>query len=233
MTERLQKFADMEVEGMAINGREGLSLISQVQPDVLFFDVQLPDMSGLDFLDQVGSLSHGKCRVVMCTAYDEYVLPAFRKKAFDVLLKPIDEKELTTIMHCLTHEDIVVISSEESENKKQSSKFLFYTNTLDFKLVDKRDVCLFQYSHEQRCWEVIVVGAKQNVRLKRNLKSDALLALSDQFVQINQKFIINMDYLIAVVDNVCHSYPPFDTIDYVKVSRIYRRKLIERFQSLC
>ena len=89
LAERLREFEDVEVGGMAINGMDGLSLVSQVQPDVLFLDVQLPDLSGLDFLEKMSSHTHGKCRVVMYTAYDEYILPAFRKKAFDVLLKPI------------------------------------------------------------------------------------------------------------------------------------------------
>lgn len=229
---RLGAFDEVELAGMALSGLEGLSLASKCQPDVIFLDVEMPDISGLDFLEQIHTLTHGQCRVVMYTAYDKFILPAFRKKAFDVLLKPIDEKDLASIVQRLTNEDVLVIHPEEPAEKKQSSKFLFYTNTLDFKLIDKRDIGLFQYSHDQRCWEVVVAGSKQPIRLKRNLKSEALTDLSNQFIQVNQKFIINMDYLIEVVDNVCHFYPPFDTIDYVKVSRIYRRKLIERFHSL-
>ena len=232
LVERLKSYEEMEVAGIALNGMDGLNLVNQYQPNVVFLDVQMPDISGLDFLDQMGNLSHGKCRVVMYTAYDEFILPAFRKKAFDVLLKPIDDKELTGIILRLVNEDVLVVHPEENEGKKKSSKFLFYTNTLDFKLIDKRDIGLFQYNHEQRSWEVVVAGSKQPIRLKRNLKSDTLMTLSDQFVQVNQKFIINMNYLIEVVDNVCHFYPPFDALDYVKVSRIYRRKLIDRFHSL-
>lgn len=232
LANRLGAFEEVELAGMALNGLEGLSLASKCQPDVIFLDVEMPDISGLDFLDQIHTLTHGQCRVVMYTAYDKFILPAFRKKAFDVLLKPIDEKDLASIVQRLTNEDVLVIHPEETAEKKQSSKFLFYTNTLDFKLIDKRDIGLFQYSHEQRSWEVVVAGSKQPIRLKRNLKSETLTDLSDQFIQVNQKYIINMDYLIEVVDNVCHFYPPFDTIDYVKVSRIYRRKLIERFHSL-
>ena len=218
LSERLGDFDEVEIGGIALNGMDGLALVGQVQPDVLFLDVQLPDLSGLDFLEKMSSQTHGKCRVVMYTAYDEYILPAFRKKAFDVLLKPIEDAELATIMHRLTHEDVFVLHPDENNNLR--------------KLIDKRDIGLFQYNHEQRCWEVVVAGSKKTIRLKRNLKSEALLDLSDQFVQINQKFIINMDYLIEVVDNVCHFYPPFDAIDYVKVSRVYRRKLIDHFHSL-
>ena len=144
LAERLGDFDDVEIGGIALNGMDGLALVGQVQPDVLFLDVQLPDLSGLDFLEKMSSQTHGKCRVVMYTAYDEYILPAFRKKAFDVLLKPIEDAELATIMHRLTHEDVFVLHPDENNNlRKQSSKFLFYTNTLDFKLIDKRDIGLF------------------------------------------------------------------------------------------
>ena len=111
-------------------------------------------------------------------------------------------------------------------------KFLLYTNTIDFKLVDKRDIVLFQYNHEVRCWEAVVAGSKAPVRLKRTIKSTDLLGVDKQFMQVNQKFIINMNYLIEVVDNVCHFYPPFDSISYVKVGRLYRKKLVERFYCL-
>ena len=229
---RLAAYDNIELAGIAQNGLDGLALVNQAQPDVVFLDIELPDISGLDFLDQLASATCGNCRAVMYTAYDEYILSAFRKKAFDVLLKPIDDTDLATIIQRLTNENVVVGHQKDAADKKQSSKFLFYTNTLDFKLINKCDIGLFQYDHELRCWELIVAGRKQPVRLRRNLKSEALVDLCDQFVQVNQRFIINMDYLVEVVDNMCHFYPPFDTIDYVKVSRIYRRKLIERFHSL-
>lgn len=170
---------------------------------------------------------------MMYTAYDEFVLPAFRKKAFDVLLKPIDGKELETVMGRLQKVTAASDGKKEMQDgKKSDDKFLLYTNTVDFRLVDKRDVCLFQYNHEVRCWEAVVAGCKTPVRLKRTLKSEELLDFDSQFVQVSQRCIINMNYLIEVVDNVCHFYPPFETLTHVKVGRFYRRKLIERFSSL-
>ena len=170
----------------------------------------------------------------MYTAYDEFVLPAFRKKAFDVLLKPIDAHDLDTVIGRLFAEDVATADDHKMPMyvQKNDDKFLLYTNTLDFRLVDKRDVCLFQYNHDMRCWEAVVAGSKAPVRLKRTLKSDVLLHLDPQFVQVSQRFIVNMNYLIEVVDNVCHFYPPFDSIGHVKVGRLFRRKLIERFSSL-
>ena len=98
LAEHLADYDEVSLAGIAYNGFDGLTMVSEHQPDLIFLDVQLPDISGLDFLDRVDIFTHGRCRVVMYTAYDEFVLPAFRKKAFDVLLKPIDGKELATVM---------------------------------------------------------------------------------------------------------------------------------------
>ena len=164
------------------------------------------------------------------------MLPAFRKKAFDVLLKPIDDKELDIIMQRLTEQPLLPTLQSDGRDQEEIvsdyGKFLLYTNTIDFKLVDKRDIVLYQYNHEVRCWEAVVAGSKAPVRLKRTIKSNDLLGVDKQFMQVNQKFIINMNYLIEVVDNVCHFYPPFDGISYVKVGRLYRKKLVERFYCL-
>lgn len=186
----------------------------------------------------------------MYTAYDEYILTAFRKQAFDVLLKPINPQELDTIVRRLEKEAEKEAEKEleaEKEAEKEAErvvgagvknapvangKLLFYTNSVDFRLVDKENVCLFQYNHEVRCWEVVVADNRKPIRLKRSVKSTDLLALAPHFMQVNQKFIVNINYLIEVVDNVCHFYPPFDEIDYVKVGRLYRKKLIDRFLSI-
>lgn len=230
----LGKYGRIEVVGIAANGLDGLTLVNERQPDLLFLDIQLPDISGLDFLDRVGAFTHDQCRVVMFTAYDEYVLPAFRKKAADVLLKPINEEDLDGIIQRLDEDPFCRMETDKGLDaiSKDNGKILLYTNTVDFRLIDKRDIGLFQYNNGLRSWEVVVAGSKTPIRLKRNLKSDDLVDLDEQFVQVNQKFIINMNYLIEVIDNLCHFYPPFDTLDYVKVGRFYRRKLIERFCSL-
>ena len=59
-----------------------------------------------------------------------------------------------------------------------------------------------------------------------------MLGIDDSFVQVSQKFIININYLLEVCDNICRFYPPFEDIDYVKVGRFFRRKLISRYNAL-
>lgn len=233
LADLLENKYGFEVSGCALCGLDGLAMVGKYRPDVVFLDVQLPDVNGLDFLDKLSEFSPHNCKVVMFTAYDKYVLTAFRKCAFDVLLKPIDPKELDMIVKRILNQNANAVSAEEKVAQSMlNGKLLFYTNTIDFKLVDKDDVCLFQYEHDQRCWEVVVADAPKPIRLKRNVKSVDLLKLDDHFLQVNQKFIVNVDYLMEVVDGICHFYPPFEKIDYVRVGRFFRKKLIDRFLSI-
>ncbi len=83
---RLQDAPDVEVVGEASRGSDAVDLIKRTLPDLLFLDVQIPDMNGFDVLDEVAS----SCLpiVVFVTAYDRYALKAFETHALDYLLKP-------------------------------------------------------------------------------------------------------------------------------------------------
>ena len=122
--------------------------------------------------------------------------------------------------------------NDDGAVKRNGGKLLFYTNTVDFRLVQIRDICVFLYDHEARVWTVIAAGCDRPLRLKRNVTKETLLKIDDSFVQVSQKHIININYLLEVRDNVCRFYPPFDKIDNVTVGRFFRRKLISRYNSL-
>ena len=83
----------------ALNGLDGLRMINETRPDVLFLDIELPDISGIEFLEHVNCLPQYKCRTVMYTAHDRFMLSAFRNKAFDYLMKPIDDTEPVSYTH--------------------------------------------------------------------------------------------------------------------------------------
>ena len=128
LAELLKNKYGFEVLGNALCGLDGLALVSKLQPDVIFLDVQLPDVNGLDFLDKLSEFSNDNCRVVMFTAYDKYVLTAFRKRAFDVLLKPINIQELDIIVKRLVKDNNQ--GKEVGEKAAQTmlnGKLLFYT----------------------------------------------------------------------------------------------------------
>lgn len=81
-----------EVEGYT-NPREALDNIKRFKPDVLFLDIEMPEINGLQFAEMVNS-SEYECEIVFITAYNQYAINAFRVNAIDYLLKPIIVEEL-------------------------------------------------------------------------------------------------------------------------------------------
>lgn len=98
LADKLKEYDETELVGVAYNGMDGLKLLEEKQPDLMFLDVELPDISGIEFLERIDGMTDGRCRVVMYTAHGRYMLPAFRNKAFDFLLKPIEDNELRMIL---------------------------------------------------------------------------------------------------------------------------------------
>ena len=70
------------------------------------------------------------------------------------------------------------------------------------------------------------------LRMKRGIKREAILNIAPQFVQVSQKAIVNVDYLLEVADNTCVFYPPFERVQNITVGRHYRKTLTEKFNSI-
>jgi two-component system LytT family response regulator len=77
--------------GMAENGEQGKTLIEQLQPDLIFLDVEMPHKNGFEMLSELGDYHFD---IIFTTAYDQYAIKAFKFSAIDYLLKPIDADEL-------------------------------------------------------------------------------------------------------------------------------------------
>lgn len=88
----LQEQSDIEIVGECSNAVEAIGAVHKLRPDVLFLDIQMPRISGLEM---VGMLDpEHRPYIVFLTAFDEYAVKAFEEHAFDYLLKPIEEARL-------------------------------------------------------------------------------------------------------------------------------------------
>ena len=94
LTFLLKDFPEVEVLRSAENGLEAVKLIDQLEPDLVFLDVQMPGLDGLGVIrtlrEKDGPLPH----FVLTTAFDQYAVEAFRIEALDYLLKPIEKERL-------------------------------------------------------------------------------------------------------------------------------------------
>jgi two-component system LytT family response regulator len=86
----LEPHPEIEIVGEARDAGEAQALIGQLQPDLLFLDIQMPGRSGFELLEQLESVP----LVIFTTAYDEYALKAFEVNALDYLLKPVSPDRL-------------------------------------------------------------------------------------------------------------------------------------------
>jgi two-component system LytT family response regulator len=87
----------IDVVGEAADGREGIRIIDELRPDLVFLDITLPEVSGLDVL---GRIQH-KPEVVFTTAYDQYAITAFELGALDYLLKPFGRQRFQSAVERL------------------------------------------------------------------------------------------------------------------------------------
>lgn len=86
---RLQDFPDIRIIGECSSGLEAVEIIKTTTPDLIFLDIQMPEMNGFEMLQKIPS--HVMPIVIFVTAYDQYAVKAFEYHALDYLLKPIEE----------------------------------------------------------------------------------------------------------------------------------------------
>src|SRR5579884_485964 len=91
---QLREFSDIEVVATASNGLEALKLIEDLEPDLVFLDVQMPGLDGLGVIRKLREANIPLPYFVMATAYDQYAVEAFRWEALDYLLKPVEKDRL-------------------------------------------------------------------------------------------------------------------------------------------
>ncbi len=82
--------ATFDINGEASNGAEGLALITDLQPDVIFLDIEMPLMNGFEMLAHLTYMP----MVIFATAYDQYAIKAFEENSIDYLLKPVEMERL-------------------------------------------------------------------------------------------------------------------------------------------
>ena len=90
----LREFPEIDVVGTAHNGLEAVERIETLEPDLVFLDVQMPGLDGLGVINKLREDRVPLPAIVLCTAYDQYALEAFKLEALDYLLKPVERDRL-------------------------------------------------------------------------------------------------------------------------------------------
>ena len=237
--ERLQKDLSNMPEIMVIDSttsaKIGKQLIINKQPDLLFLDVEMPEMSGFDLLNEIKSDINPNMCIIFYTAYDKYIIDALRASAFDYLTKPYLPEELESVVFRVKKSiSDTNIKLEKLLHKliNQDDRFAVQAIT-GIQMVKYDDVMLFDFPKNKRNWDVIFTSGKR-ITLRATITSKDILSITPSFVQVNQKCIINIKHLVSIENRSlkCEFYSSFENIEEVIVKPKYYKQLREMLDVL-
>lgn len=193
LTNLLQEFQEIEIIGEAANAEEAMEKIAQLNPDLLFLDIQMPGKTGFELLEDLESVPE----VVFTTAYDEYALKAFDYNALDYLLKPIEPQRLKeTVLKLIAKEKKAKSESiEEVDSKKLGPQ--------DRVFVKDSDKCWFVKLENVRLFESDGNYIKIYFDNQKPMIHKSLNALDEKlderfFFRASRKHVINLTWVESI-----------------------------------
>jgi two-component system LytT family response regulator len=207
ITTRLSAYSDMLVVGECSTGEEARAKIPQVSPDLIFVDVEMPGISGLDLLRELPR-EQARC-IVFLTAHEEYALDAFNVEALDYLLKPIDDERFAA---CI-----------EEANRGIIKRFPVRRGN-EFTFVQAADVDWIEGLGD---YAGLHVGGRTHL-VREPLTSLEARLDPTQFVRIHRSTIVQVEH-IARIDPSANRDAVLTLRDgkTLRVSRTYRSRLDE------
>ena len=232
LLKRLLADYSVAIVGTAIDATpETLEKICEHNPDLLFLDVELPSMLGLDFCMQLREQVSNEMKIVFYTGYDKYMLDAIRREAFDYLLKPPSRDELSKIMTHFYENRLSNIQNLVGNITTSQPNIMVVTAEGDHVVLKLKDVAFFRFVSSRRAWEVITID-NQYYQLRHRTTADIILAYSTSFVQIHKSYIVNIKQVRMINDVQVFLVPPLQEVDELHISKSYRPALMAAFYNL-
>jgi two-component system, LytTR family, response regulator len=189
----LEPYHKIEIVGEASNAEEALTLIDDLQPELLFLDIQMPGKNGFELLSSIEGKSP---EVIFTTAYDEYAIKAFEFNALDYLLKPIDSERLKDAINRI-EENQDHREEPTSETHERSDKVLGENDQVFVKDGEK---CWFVKLGKIRLFESMGNYVRLHFDDQKPLVLKSLNSLEDRldpntYFRANRKHIINLQWI--------------------------------------
>ena len=179
----------------AENGEEAIEKINQLRPDLVFLDIQMPEINGFDVLKEL----HYMPKVIFCTAYDEFALQAFETNCIDYLVKPLTKERFSKTINKLSqlngnqHEINVNSLIEQFNRQHQKNE----TTSIPVKVGDRvifvrlEEVSYLQA--DEKYVNIVTKHAKSYI-LDSSLKK-LEEKLPEYFIRVHKSYLINKNLL--------------------------------------
>ncbi|HEV2199536.1 MAG TPA: LytTR family DNA-binding domain-containing protein [Bryobacteraceae bacterium] len=200
LTYQLKEFPDIEIIATAANGLEAVKLIEDLEPDLVFMDVQMPGLDGMGVIRKLREKNIPLPHFVLATAYDQYAVEAFRLEALDYLLKPVEKDRLAVAVERARKaiaEKSKAAPAEQPAPKPslQRSKLLIKSGHRNF-IVDAQDVVYATI--EDGLITVVATGmeGQSNYRTIEELQSNLD---PDMFWRVHRSYLVNIHRIKEVI----------------------------------
>ena len=186
---------DVTLLGEAGDGEEGMHLIEQLQPNLVFLDIEMPRMNGFEMLEKLG---RKKFYLIFTTAYNQYAIKAIRFAAFDYLLKPVDIEELRMAILKIKQEQIQPYTHDRLQALQHNLQHKYALNKIVIPC--RNGLHLFNIA------DIMHIDAKSNysifnfvkgpkLTVSKTLKEFEELLPADLFFRPHHSHLINMYYV--------------------------------------
>ena len=176
---------DIKVVGSAQTVEVALLEISALKPDLLFLDIEMPNINGMEMISRVNTED---CSVIFVTAYDNFAVEAYNKRARGYLLKPVDKEKIkNTVSDVLRKITIEKKAKRIPDSLIDSLSDISVPHNGDFVQVDPNKVLYFQADGSY----TKISTDKVNYYISKNLKTVTEEFNQDFFIRVNRSFVVN------------------------------------------
>ncbi len=192
----LADYPQLEVVGEASNLTESVQLVNQINPDVIFLDIQLQNENGFDLLTK----AEVKSDIIFITAHNQYAIRAFEVNAIDYLLKPINKNRLhMAIQRILENDKGQSMSVQHKKLEYDDVIYLMINGSLKF-----IKIALLKSIIAERNYSYINYGENRKELISKTLHEWEQILPEKYFVRIHRSTIVNFDFVDKV--RKCKNY---------------------------
>ena len=183
----------LQLVGSTTNPMEALQIVNTQKVDLVFLDIQMPDLSGIDFIKAI----QGKSRVILTTAYSEFALESYELDVIDYLLKPIRFARFLQAVQKAVKE---ISESKSEEQERNDSDYLFVKTESKGKLlkIDLKDI---DYIEGMKNYVAIYRGGQKTL-VNTSMKDLEDRLSNKKFIRVHKSFIIPLEKIIGIEGNL-------------------------------
>lgn len=197
LSSKIERFCpNITIVGSSQTPSEAIEMVERLQPDLVFLDIQMPEMSGFEFLSQF----ENPCfEVVFATAYDEHALEAIHHAAIGYILKPYDNDDLVKTVHRATES---IQRKKSLEKNVQLLESLAVTKFVNQKvMIPNREGVLFiknseiLYCEGEDGYTRVHLTSGKNELSSQSIGKFYEILPKHQFFQTHKSFVINLQFI--------------------------------------